>query len=697
MPERKLIIFYLLIYAFLSGQVYAQNYPLRDINIQLFIEELFSVQDEDINYEELYETLLLLYQNPLNLNRATRSELQSLFILSELQLNNFFNHIDQFGNLISIYELQAIPEFDLITIHKVAPFVIVLDPGLQYDPRPLWQRIFTERNNMFILRYDRTLEEKRGYSPAIPNAAGIMPSRYLGSPDRIYARFRVSHPKDFSLGFTMEKDAGEQFIFDRSTNRFGMDFYSYHFMLQNKGRLRSLIIGDYQIQIGQSLLLGAGFIVGKGAETINTIRRSSVGIRPYTSVVETGFFRGIAATVEAGNFLITSFYSNVQQDGNIAEMDTSSSALPMVSSIYTSGYHRTPNEIRAKNQINEQVAGTNILYKSRNRKFESGFTLMGTSWDVELRRTPRKYNQFEFQGSQNLNSGLHFSFNWQNFNFFGEGAISKSGGKGLVAGFISSLSPAIEMSMLLRNYDRNFHSIFGRAFGENSRNINEEGIYWGMKFKPHHKIYITTFYDRFRFPWLKFRVDAPSDGSEFLTRFNYLPNRKVILYAQYREKNRGINVPFENLNIIESGTLRNFILNLDYSAVRYLFLRSRIQGSSYSLGDSFTTGLVILQDFNFEWSRLAISTRLAIFDTDNFENRQYVYEKDVLYAFSIPALNGLGTRHYILLQYKMSRNMQFWLRFARTNFRDREFIGSGLERIEGNQRTDLKMQVLIRL
>lgn len=677
--------------------IYGQNYPLRDINIQLFIEELFTVQDEEINYEELYETLFLLYQNPLNLNRATRNELQSLFILSELQLNSFFNHLDQFGSLISIYELQAIPGFDLITIHKLAPFVTVIDPGLQFDPRPLWQRILSERNNMFILRYDRTLEEKRGYSPAVPNESGIIPSRYIGSPDRIYSRFRVSHPKDFSLGFTMEKDAGEQFIFDRSTRRYGMDFYSYHFMLQNKGKVRSLIIGDYQIQIGQSLLLGAGFIVGKGAETINTIRRSSIGIRPYTSVVETGFFRGIAATVESGKFLITSFYSNVQQDANIAEIDTSLNALPMISSIYTSGFHRTPNEIRAKNQINEQAAGTNILYKSRNRKFETGLTLMGTLWNVELKRTPRNYNQFEFQGSQNLNSGIHFSYNWQNFNFFGEGAISKSGGKGLVAGFISSLSPAIEMSMLYRSYDRNFHSFFGRAFGENSRNINEEGIYWGMKFKPTDKFYITTFYDRFRFPWLKFRVDAPSEGSEFLTRFNYVPNRKVLLYAQFREKKREINVPSENLNLVETGTLRNYILNLDYSAVQNLFLRSRVQASSYSIKDSFTTGFVILQDFNYEMSKFVLSTRLALFDTDNFENRQYVYEKDVLYAFSIPALNGIGTRHYLMLQYKMSRNIQFWIRFARTNFRDREFIGSGLERIEGNKRTDLKMQMLLRL
>ena len=71
-----------------------------------------------------------------------------------------------------------------------------------------------------------------------------------------------------------------------------MDFWSAHLMLENQGKFRKLIVGDYQLQLGQGLLFGAGFGVGKGAETVNALQRVTLGIRPYTSVLEGGFLRG---------------------------------------------------------------------------------------------------------------------------------------------------------------------------------------------------------------------------------------------------------------------------------------------------------------------------------------------------------------------------------------------------------------------
>jgi hypothetical protein len=693
MVTRSILI---LLFATISLTSFSQDYPRKEINLNIYLEELFAVPDEDLNYEELYETFFLLYQNPLNLNRITKNELQSLFILSELQIGNFFNYVAEHGELISIYELQSIPSFDLKTIYKLLPFVVVRDPGLHHDPQPLLKRIMNEKNNMFMLRYERTLEDKRGYNLPDTNDAGRIQSRYLGSPDKVYARLRVSHSKDFSLGFTMEKDAGERIQFDSKT--YGMDFYSYHFMIQNKGKLKSLALGDYQLQIGQSLLLGAGFIVGKGAETVNTVRRSSLGIRPYTSVVESGFFRGAAATFELGKFYITSFYSNIRQDGNVMQADTLEElSIPQASSIYVSGLHRTPGEIASKNTINEQVTGGNLQYRSRNRRLETGITVVSTFYDVSLQRSPRNYNQFEFAGNHNFNYGINYSYNWQNFNFFGEGAVSKSGGKGITSGFVASLTPKVEISMLLRSFERNFHSFYGRAFSENSRNINERGTYLGIKINPISKISFAAFYDSFYFPWLKFKVDAPSGGYEYLMRINFIPSKKILLYAQLREKSRAGNVAGNNLNHVEQGIRRNYILNLDYSASQMLHFRSRVQSSSYTIDQNTSNGFTILQDINIHFRKFVFSGRLALYDTDDFQNRQYVYEKDVLYAFSIPAYHGIGTRGYMLLQYKASSKMQYWFRFSRTRFYDRDFIGSGLERIEGNLRSDIKFQILYRL
>src|SRR5690606_24637065 len=134
--------------------------------------------------------------------------------------------------------------------------------------------------------------------------------RYLGDPNDLYARFRMQHPKDFSLGFTLDKDAGEEFRWDPSTKRYGFNFLSYHFTLFDKGRWKTVALGDYRVQFGQGLVFGSGYSAGKGAETITTVRRSSLGIRPYTSVTEFGYFRGAAATYSLGNVEISGLYSN---------------------------------------------------------------------------------------------------------------------------------------------------------------------------------------------------------------------------------------------------------------------------------------------------------------------------------------------------------------------------------------------------
>ena len=95
------------------------------------------------------------------------------------------------------------------------------------------------------------------------------------------------------------------------------DTSSFHFFLQNKGKWKSIAIGDYTLQIGQGLVLASGFYLGKGAETILTVRRNSLGIRPYSSVIENNFFRGAAATYQIGGFEFTGFASRNRRSGNL--------------------------------------------------------------------------------------------------------------------------------------------------------------------------------------------------------------------------------------------------------------------------------------------------------------------------------------------------------------------------------------------
>ncbi|TNF43778.1 MAG: helix-hairpin-helix domain-containing protein, partial [Cytophagales bacterium] len=291
-----------LVFLFLPGICLAQQKDNPPVDLESFIERLFPVQDEDIDYEAIYEALFQLYQNPINLNQANSEVLQASYLLSPLQVGSFLAYREKFGPLISIYELQAIPEFDLALIEALVPFVTLGE--INRKPVPFWQRLKQEENAYLLFRHRRTWERRRGFTPADTLSNGRMSTRYLGDPNELYLRFRIQHPRDFSLGVTLEKDAGEQFTWDGKTARYGFNFFSFHFTRYQVGKWRTIALGDFQASFGQGLVFGAGYTLGKGAETVPTVRRSSIGILPYTAALEFGFFRGLGLTRQWKNWTV---------------------------------------------------------------------------------------------------------------------------------------------------------------------------------------------------------------------------------------------------------------------------------------------------------------------------------------------------------------------------------------------------------
>jgi len=689
----------LLVFCCLGQIAYGQDFPRQNQNFDLLLQELVAQQEEDLNYEDIYENLFQYYQNPINLNQATADELNALFLLTPLQIANLLTYKNQNGPLLSIYELQAVPSFDLPTIYKIVPFVIVADVPLLQDRQALLQRISNNKNQALLLRYDRTLQKRKGYT--LPDTIGSrLTSRYLGSPDRYILRYRNSHAQDFSLGFTIEKDAGEQFAWQPAQRQFGADFYSAHLQVYHQGKLKALAIGDYQLQFGQGLLLAAGFFVGKGSETITTIRRSNIGIRPFSSVLESAFFRGAAFTYTLRPQLeITAFYSGRKVDGSLQKaLDTLNTDNGVFSGIQASGFHRTVTELGNKQQIGERVAGSNLTFKSPDQHFSGGLTLVYTRFTQTLQKRPALYNLFEFTGQENLATSINYSYNWQNINVFGETAISSSGGLGTINGLLASLSKTIDISMVYRNYGRRFHSFYGQAFSENTRNINEKGFYTGVKVKPWPKWEITAYHDLFRFPWLKYRVDAPSAGNEYLVRLLYKPTKVTVFYAQLRGETKSLNETGEgNLTWVLPATRQQYLIYFDHSPLPALNLRSRVQMSQFEHTAPVSRGYYIGQEVNTGFRKSKVSVSYALFDTDDYNTRLYVPEHDVLYAFSVPALSGTGTRMYVLWQHNILRQLDGWIKLTYTQYRNQKTISSGLEEIAGPNRTDVRCQLRYRL
>ncbi len=659
--------------------------------IESFLENLD--EDADIDYSELVQQLELYLQYPLNLNSASADELRRLVFLNDIQINNLISHIDTYGNLMSIYELQAIDGFDMETIQLIEPYVEVTEVVARRQIS--LNDILANGKSQFFLRYQQTLEEQKGYSPIDPEELEDNPNaRYLGSPFRLYQRYRFTYYNNVSVGMTAQKNPGEEFF--TGSQPYGYDFYSAHVFLRDFGWLKTLAIGDYQAQFGQGLGLYTGLAFGKSADVMN-VKKNAIGLKQYTSVDQLNYMRGVGTTLKFKDLEVTGFFSSKRLSANVLEMDTIEQEALVVSSIYASGNHRTPRELELKNAVGEFMAGGNLKYSLNN--FSIGVTGYYQEFDAELERSLSYYNQFDFNARKNYVLSADYNYIVRNFNFFGEYARSESGGHAFLNGLMMSLDQRLSLSAVYRDISPDYHSMYSAGFGENSRTYNERGLFIGLQARFSRQWNISAYADHFTFPWMKYRTYSPSRGYDYLVQLEHSPRRGVDMYIKYKIKNKPINSSDEStIRYLDDVVKQNLRFHISYAVTPTITFKNRLELVDYKFGEDEQMGYLIYQDIAYrsKTTPWAITFRYALFDTDGYDSRLYAYENDVLYAFSFPFYSDKGSRTYLLLKYRLTRNIDLWVRYALTFYTNREVIGSGLDEIQGNTRSELKAQIRLR-
>jgi hypothetical protein len=394
------------------------------------------------------------------------------------------------------------------------------------------------------------------------------------------------------------------------------------------------------------------------------------------------------------------FGSDKKINTNAAAIDSVSQDLQAFSNFNLSGYHRTPSEILDRGNIREQIAGSHVAFKKRT--LQIGVTGVYYHYSAPLTRSESPYNAFEFKGQTASNVGIDYNWIYRNFNFFGEFARSANGGYASINGFIASLDPRLSFTFLHRDFARNYQTIYGATISEGSRNINEKGTYIGMVAKPIKYFTVSAYFDHWQFPWLKFLVDAPAGGYDGLVQLNYTPSKTVDMYFRFRDRIRSRNITGEDDLDIDypiGQHQQNFRFDVSYKISPSFKLRNRVEYVAFSQPNQATeTGYVILQDIVYKpiSKPLTFSFRYALFDTDGYNARIYAYESDVLYSFSIPAYYYKGSRTYFTLQYDITRKIDVWFRIAQFYYSNRDYSGSGLSEVQGNTRSDFRIQMRLK-
>ncbi|HEY0031343.1 MAG TPA: helix-hairpin-helix domain-containing protein, partial [Bacteroidia bacterium] len=408
------------------------------------------------------------------------------------------------------------------------------------------------------------------------------------------------------------------------------------------------------------------------------------------------FMRGAATTLGYKQFEATGFYSRKQVDANVSDtLDTGEAAE--ISSLQETGYHSTLSEIADKHALLQTIYGGNVSYKGK--KFNAGFSAMSYQLDLDYKRSLSYYNQFEFSASKNLNIGVDYNFVIRNFNFFGEEAMSKNGGKAFVNGMLLSLDPRLSFTLVHRYYQRNFQNLLSNGFAESTTATNEKGLYAGLVAKPTNSTTITAYYDRFEFPWLKYQAGAPSYGNDYMAQFNYTPSKKVDMYVRIRQrdKQKNSNDADALIDYLVPVKQTNYRIHISYSVLPSIKFKNRIELIDYKFNkDKTEKGYLVYQDITYNklGKPLSITLRYALFQTDSYDARIYAYENDVPGSYSIPAYYNRGSRFYIMLDYNLTRRIELWLRYSQTFYDNQRIISEGsLTEINGNTKSEVRAQV----
>lgn len=649
------------------------------------LEEVVANSEEDVDLDALMDELIYLSENPIDINAATVEQLERLFFLSHFQIMALLDQIKTYGPMATPYELQMVVGFDYNDINRLLPFITI---GKEEETvrKP---SLFKWGKHDLMIRARSLLENQVGYTPAPldnPDA-----TRYAGNKLGLYTRYSYSTRGGLQLGFVGEKDPGEEFF--KGSNPYGFDHYAFHLQLDNVGKLKRLVVGDFNASFGQGLTLWTGTSFGKSPDPMG-VRKRPNGLNRYSSTGENEYLRGLGATIRLGRFDVTLFGSYKNIDANLS--DSVVKGLPMYTSRPTSGMHRTPSEISNKKTLPELVTGGNI--NASYNKFNLGATASFVNLYGIYNPPNQPYRYFEPQLSNRTNLGLDFSYGLGNHLLFGEAATTVNHGSGIISGGLFRLHQQLTLSVVGRHYQKDYSTYYTNALADGSRASNETGVLTGFNLLLYKNWQLAGYVDMFQTSWLSFGVNAPARGHDYLLEATYSPTSKLNLMLRYRLKQKHKNRVDEErqMGMVMPYSQQALRFHLGYNPTRTVQLKTRMELSWYQEESlSQEHGIVLYQDISYRPQSipLVITGRFAIFDTDSWNTRIYAYENDVLYFFSILAYYSQGTRAFLLIKYSIKRNLDIWFRVAQTYFANQSHLGSGLDMIDGPTRTDGRIQL----
>lgn len=640
----------------------------QDMTWEECFEQFYAESEiNESDKEEIFALLSELAEHPLDLNTATREDLERVPFLNAQQIEDIQAYVYQYHGMRTLGELSMIESLDFQR-RQLLSYFVYLSPVSDNKPFPSLKEILSKGHHTLLFTFKAPFYQRKGDI-----------NGYLGYPYKHSFRYNFHYNDCFQIGLIGAQDAGGPFFSNK--NKFGYDHYSFYIQLRKLGRIKNLVLGRYKLSFGQGLVINNTLSFGKYA-ALSTLGRQTNGIRVYSSRSSINYLQGAAATIElAHNLDLTTFLSYRTIDATLTSNGD-------IKTILNTGYHRTAKEMERKDNASQFTTGGNLNW--RCGRLTLGLTALFTHFDKALSpNTELYYRRYAPSGNDFWNVGINYSYMRKRWSLAGETATCNGGTLATINNISVQVKSNLSLLAMQRYYRHDYTGLFARSFAEGGKIQNENGLLLGTNWEIKHGLSLVAYTDYSYFSHPRFGSHTASHTWDNVLNL-YYTHKVWSLCVGYKLKLREKD-DFNKTALINEITQRGrFTLN--YKAKTWV---SKTQ-LDISASHYFSNSIGYMASENFTWvpnSWLQLTALLGYFHTDDFSSRIYIYERRPLYSFSFPSFYGIGLHYALFARADLSSNLALILQSSTTSYFDRDKISSGLQQINGSTKSDLELQI----
>jgi hypothetical protein len=589
--------------------------------------------------------------NPLNINSASRAELETFAFLSPGQIDSILES-RPFKTKSTLRPILGKQIYDLF-----APFFVT-------------RKVMPRFHLQAAVQTQTQLEMNDGF----------INGKYPGSPWALLTRLRLQYLPMFSVGILTQQDRGEVSWYDHASG-----------FLQWTGRQKQgkIVLGSYQLQAAQGLVFSSPFAGGKGIFPTQSMHNRGIQLSSMLSAGEGSGFFGLGGQFLFTRLLtLTLFYSNTTRDAGIT--------AGRIVKLESSGYHRTREEMERKDNVRETSSGAGGVF-SLPGFISFGALLLHTRYAIEDNHPVTSAATVPDDNSQNYLPGYI-----RCYSVFANGRLAGFSLSGeLAANRLQRISQQYIASYDYRGNEtaikwwsvaKNYQSPFGHSFASSSSFPQaRQGVYLTTRIKPSEKFQLSLYWTAEKDLWRTYFYPLPLNQKEYSAQIIYYPDPAGQVQFQYRCMQR-FPSPVPQLQVLSTCS-RQYRIQIEKSYSTSIRIRCRMEkikipGPVPASGINFFNELCWQPAAAIQWV-----FHFSSFQISDYPAHTYEYEKDIPGVFSSCVVYGRGYKWYLLLKWLPYTRMGIWLKYRFLYLDGASAIGSSADRINGDHKQEIRIQV----